>query len=236
MARKSRGKFIVFEGIDGSGKTTQVKLLLNYLKNPPAHSGLSPTGSKTGGKIPFVEYSFPRYDKPWGMMVSRYLDGEFGSVDGVNPYLASVLYAGDRFAAASEIRDDLKTGKVVICDRYVASNIAHQASKIKNQISKTKYIEWLEDFEYRQNGIFKEDLVILFSVPPQISQKLMSAKKKDIHESDGRYLAKVADVYNQLAKDRKNWVKINCVAGGKLKEPQQIFREVLSILQKRDII
>lgn len=220
-ASMGKGKLLVFEGIDGSGKTTQIKLLLNYLKQE---------------KLSFKHYSFPRYEMPWGKMVRRYLDGEFGNVDAVNPYLASVLYAGDRFAAAEEIGKNLNMGKIVLGDRYIGSNIAHQAAKMQDQNDKSKFIDWVEDFEYKQNRIPKEDLVILLSIPSQISQRLMSAKKKDIHEADGEYLAKVSDVYDQLAKDKTNWVRIDCVGGGKLRKLGEIHKEVLAILMKNNIL
>lgn len=217
----TKGKLLVFEGIDGSGKTTQIKLLLNYLKQE---------------KLSFRHYSFPRYGVPWGKMVRRYLDGEFGDVGEVNAYLASVLYAGDRFAAASEIRKDLKTGKIVVCDRYVASNIAHQAAKMKSQDERSKFISWVEEFEYKQNKIPEEDLVVLLSMPAQVSQKLMKGKSKDIHESDGNYLAQVGKVYESLTTKKENWERINCMNNGKLKKPDEIFQDVLEILEKRRIV
>ena len=123
MAKK--GKLIVFEGPDGSGKTTQAKLLLNYFKNPPA-----------GGKIPSAYISFPRYDKPWGKMVSKYLAGDFGKLSEVDPYFASMFYARDRADAAPMISGWIRDGKIVVCNRYVGSNIGHMGAKIKNQISK----------------------------------------------------------------------------------------------------
>jgi len=221
MARKSKGKLIVFEGIDGSGKTTQVTLLLKYL---------------ISGKIAFSHYSFPRYEMPWGKMVRRYLDGEFGNVGEVDPYLASVLYTGDRLSASDDIRADLASGKIVICDRYIASNIAHQATKLKVKSEKLKFIQWIEQFEYEDNKIPREDLVVLLSLPPAISQKLMSKKKKDIHERDENYLIEVGGVYEQLGREKKNWVKVDCLKNGKLKKPERIFGEVLEILRKREIL
>ena len=217
MSKKSRGKLVVFEGIDGSGKTTICNLFINFLKQR---------------KIAFYHYSFPRYDKSWGKMVRRYLDGEFGDVGQVSAYLASVLYAGDRFAAANEIRRDLAVGKMVVCDRYIGSNIAHQTAKMKSQSKRSKFISWVEDFEYKQNRIPKEDLVILLSMPSQISQRLMSKKKKDIHESDGGYLKKVGEVYEQLAMDKTNWVRVESVKRGKLLKPEEIFEKVLIVLKR----
>ncbi len=232
LTRSRRGRLVVFEGIDGSGKTTQVLLLLKYLRNPPA-----------GGKIPFSHYSFPRYSEPWGKMIRRYLNGEFGNVNSVNPYLAAALYAGDRLMACPSINVDLKAGKIVVCDRYIGSNIAHQAAKVESpadaktlagkQSRKSEFIEWVEKFEYKENKIPEEDLVILLSLPPAVSRKLMSKKKKDIHEKDKDYMAQVAKVFEQLAQDRKNWVRVDCVKGGKLQKPEEIHKEVLKILRTK---
>lgn len=234
MSKRASGKLIVFEGADGSGKTTQAKLLLKYLKSQ---------------KIRCAYYTFPRYDQPWGKIVKRYLDGEFGGVGDVNPYLASVLYAGDRAAVAEQIRGNLKSGKIVVCDRYIASNIAHQVSKIKNphfagqsgtsrgkQSEKSKFVRWLEDFEYNQNKIPKEDVVILLSVDPKVSQKLMRAKVKDIHEKDEKYLAEVVKAYESIAKSKNYWQKVECVQRGEILSPGLIFEKVLSALQKRNIL
>lgn len=216
-----KGKLIVFEGADGSGKTTQVKLLLNYLKK---------------ANIAYLHYSFPRYGEAWGKMVRRYLDGEFGGNREVNPYLAAILYAGDRAAAAQQIRADLRKGRVVICDRYMASNIAHSVSKFKTGAEVVKFVKWLEDFEYVQNQIPREDLVILLSVDPNISQNLMRSKKKDIHESDKKYLAEVVKAFNNLAKSKSNWVKIECVQKGKILTPGEISASIIKILKSKKIL
>lgn len=221
MARKSKGKLIVFEGIDGSGKTTISNLLINFLKRL---------------KIAYSHYSFPRYSEAWGMMVRRYLDGEFGDVDQVDPYLASVLYAGDRFAAANQIRKDLEMDKIVVCDRYMASNIAHQAAKLQTPNSKLQFIKWLEKFEYTDNKIPREDLVILLSMPSTTSQKLMDARKLDIHEKDAGYLAEVGKVYEQLAKEKENWERVESVESGRLLKPAEVFEKVLVILTKHNIL
>jgi len=217
-----KGKLIVFEGSDGTGKTTQAKLLLDYLKKRT--------------KTPCVYISFPRYkDSLWGQMVRRYLDGEFGEIDEVNPYLASVLYAGDRFSASSQIEKWLKEGKIVVCNRYVGSNLAHQVAKFQIPNSKFQFIRWLEKLEYEENKIPKEDLVILLHVPAAISRKLISQRKLDIHERDLEYLGRVVDVYESLANGRKNWVKVQCIKNGKILKPEEIHQRVLEILKERKI-
>ncbi|MDO8486909.1 MAG: thymidylate kinase [Candidatus Curtissbacteria bacterium] len=226
MARKSKlGKLIVFEGPDGSGKTTQAKLLLAYLRNPPA-----------GGKIPNVYISFPRYEKPWGKMVRRYLAGDFGKIGEVDPYFASMFYAHDRADAAPMISGWIREGKIVVCNRYVGSNIGHMGAKFKTQNEKLKYIKWLEDLEYRENKIPKEDLVVLLQVDPKVSRKLMEDRKLDIHEKDLAYQEEVWRVYNYVAGLKKNWVRVDCTKGGKLLSADQIHEKVLAVLGKRGIL
>lgn len=218
----AKGKLIVFEGADGSGKTTQSKLLLGYLKKR---------------KIPATYISFPRYEKSmWGKMVRRFLDGEFGKLDEVDPYLASVLYAGDRMTAAGQIRKWIVEGKIVVCNRYIGSNIGHMGAKFKSQNEKSIYIDWLERLEYGQNQIPKEDLVIYLYVPVDISRNLMKDRKLDIHERNLEYLSRVLVVYDSVAKIEKNWVKVGCTKNGQILKPEEVHRKVLEVLKNRGII
>jgi dTMP kinase len=212
-------KFIVFEGADGSGKSTQAKLLFEYLKTH---------------KIPSKYISFPRYkDSVWGAMIRRYLDGDFGKLDS---YLASMLYAGDRFSAASEIRKWLSDGKLIVCDRYIASNIAHQGAKIKSQAQRVKYIRWLENLEYGENKIPREDLVIFLYVPVAVTQKLMKGRKLDIHEKDVNHLKNALGVYQKVSKERKYWHKLDCTKDGKLMPIEMVHEQVLEIIRRKKYI
>ncbi len=220
FAEASSGKFIVFEGSDGSGKTTQAKLLVSYLvKN----------------KIAYKHISFPRYtDSLWGKMVRRYLNGDFGKLDS---YLASMLYAGDRFSASLEIRKWLIEGKLVVCDRYVASNIGHQAGKMDSLSDQNKFIKWLENLEYGENKIPREDLVIYLNVPVEVSRKLMSTRKKlDIHEKEKKHLDHAFSVYSRIAKARAYWQTIDCTKNGELLSPDKVHANVLEILKKKKIV
>jgi dTMP kinase len=219
MAR--RGRLVVIEGGDGSGKTTQGELLISYLAKR---------------KIPNAYISFPRYDKPWGKMIRRYLDGDFGEIGQVDPYFASVLYAGDRLAAAPQIRRWITQGKIVVCNRYIGSNIGHMGAKLKSQSEKSKYIKWLEDLEYRENQIPKEDLVVLLAVDPKVSRKLMRDRKLDIHEKDLEYQEEVFKVYDSQVKRKKNWVKVNCTKSGEIMGAGEIHEKILAILKKRRLI
>ena len=213
---KGKGKFIVFEGTDGSGKTTQAKLLLSYFK-------------KNGVKV--AEISFPRYKGSlWGKMVRRYLDGDFGKID---PYLASVLYAGDRAAASEEIKGWLSEGKVVVCNRYVGSNIGHMAAKFKKPTERKKYVDWLESLEYGENKIPREDLVILLQVPIRVTKRLMRNRKLDLHEKDLKYQEEVYGVYDYVAGRKKTWVKVDCTDGENILKPKEIGKKVIEVVEKK---
>lgn len=213
------GKLVVFEGADGSGKTTQSKLLLKDLAK---------------GGIPSQYISFPRYEESlWAGMVRRYLNGEFGNL---NPFLASLAYAGDRAAAAWQMKKWIGAGKTVVCNRYIWSNAAHMGAKFKSQSERSKYINWLEQLEYGENGIPKEELVIFLSVPIAVSKKLMKNRNLDIHERDLDYQEKVIQVYDELCLNRKNWVKVDCTSGGKILKPEEIHKKVLEILRRKKIL
>lgn len=213
----NKGKLIVIEGSDGSGKTTQAKLLLDYLQSK---------------KIASVYISFPRYeDSLWGKMVRRFLNGEFGTIDKVDPYFASMLYAGDRLSAAPKIKKWLDEGKVVVCNRYVPSNLGHMAAKFKDQKSKTKYLDWLEQLEYGENGIPKEDVVVLLEVDAQTSRVLMKNRKLDIHEKDMKYQEEVHKVYDGLAKKKGNWIKVDCTKNGEILPPLEIHKKIIEMLK-----
>ena len=216
------GKLIVFEGTDGTGKTTQSKLLSTYLEK---------------NKIPNVSIKFPRYEESeWAKIVRRYLLGEFGKLDDVNPYLVSLAYAGDRMNAASTINKWISSGKIVVCDRYIGSNIAHMAAKFNKETERQKYIEWLENLEYKENGIPKEDLVILLQVPINITKQLQKARSLDIHEGDQKYQQEVFDVYDSVSRKRKNWVRIDSTQNEKILSPQQVHDKIISALKERNLI
>lgn len=232
FAKASKGKLIVFEGADGSGKTTQAKLLVSFLKY---------------NKISNSYISFPRYEESlWGRQVSRYLHGDFGKLNEVDPYFASMLYAGDRMSASAIINKWLNDGKVVVCNRYIGSNIAHMAGKLRSpakgearlgrQSEKSKFIKWLEELEYEENRIPNEDLVIFLYVPVGVSRKLIKNRKLDIHEADLNYLGRVLDVYELYARSHKNWVKVDCTDGGQILPKEEIHKKVLEVLEKRKIL
>lgn len=215
--RKTQGKFIVFEGADGSGKSTQAKLFFEFLKRQ---------------KIPAVLTSFPRYESAWGKMIRRYLNGEFGGINEVGPYVASMLYVGDRLLAKDEIKKWLNEGKTVVCDRYVASNIAHQSAKLKTPKAKLQFIKWVEELEYKENKIPKPDLVILMTIPSSVAQKFMARRVRDIHEVDTKYQEAVAKAFEDYAKGKTNWITVSNMRGNKLRSIEVVNKEIVTKLKQ----
>lgn len=226
----SYGKFIVIDGSDGAGKKTQSDLLINRLKD-------------LGKEVAY--YDFPQYSSTFfGAMVGRYLNGEFGKADEVNPYLCSLLYAGDRFQAKANMIKDLEAGKIVVSNRYTQSNMAFQAAKIKDGKEKKKFLEWLNELEFGVYQIPKADAVVYLYMPYAVSQKLVSNKsardytkmKLDIHEKDTDLLKRVEKEYLQLAKDNSEWIKVDCWENEQIMTPNQISDIVFKALEKSKII
>lgn len=218
------GKIIDFEGIDGTGKSTQVKLLLNHLtKLKKAH----------------CYYKFPQYQKTFhGRTITKFLHGEFGTISDVSPYLISLAYAMDRVTAKEELFDDLNDGKIIICDRYAPSNKAHQAAKMIEP-KRADFLNWLDELDYKVNKMPREDWVVLLDMPVETSFKLLKKipRKKDIHETAAAYMEEACKVYLKMAKGNPHWIVINCIDGkGKLKSKNQIHKEIVEILSQKNII
>jgi len=228
------GKFIVFEGIDGSGKSTQAKLLVKSLK-------------RKNYKVEFID--FPQHGQKSAGLVDEYLTGKYGKANEVTPYQASIFYACDRFDASFKIKTWLKDGKVVIADRYIGSNIGHQGGKIKDTKERRKYFKWLYNLEYKIFKIPKPDLNFILKVPPEIAQSLsgkltdkekiakkktyLGKKKKDIHEKDLLHLKNTAQAYLDAAKEwPRDFKVINCFKNGKLLSPRIIHQEIWKIVKR----
>ena len=214
-----KGKLIVIDGTDGTGKGTQTELLKKRLK-------------ELDYKV-FVA-DFPRYGKKSAGMVEEYLNGNLGTSKEVGAYRASILYATDRYAASFEIKERIEQGYIVLSNRYVSANMGHQAGKIKDLKERDKYLEWLEDLEFNIFGIPKPDLNILLFASPEINQKLVdekdagsreyiNGKKRDIHEADKQHLQDAFDSFLYVA-DKYDWVKIDCLN----KEQQMRSRESIN--------
>jgi dTMP kinase len=214
------GKFVVIEGSDGSGKATQVRLLKNYLKKQ---------------SISHQVVAFPRYKASFhGKFIARYLKNEFGDAHQVNPYLISLAYSLDRVTAKDKINQWLASDQLVIADRYTPSNQAYQSAKLPPEKRK-EFVDWLIKMEYKENKIPAEDLVLFLYVPVEFSQKMMSGRNKDGHESQLEYLREVEQQYLSFAR-RRHWVKIDCVKKGKLLTRSKIHQEIVKTLKKKGIL
>lgn len=223
------GKLIVLEGIDGSGKTTQTAMLVQRLKREG---------------YPVETIDFPQYYSTFfGKLIARYLRGEFGTVKQVSPYLAALLYAGDRYEQREKINQWLAEGKIVVANRYASANMGHQASKIPRGASRNAFIKWLDELEYGVFGIPRADLVLFLYVPTKIAQKLIdqkqgsmrkyaNGKKRDIHEASKTHLLETEKAFLQLCRTQPEWRKVDCVYAGKILFPEQIHAKVWEAVQQ----
>ncbi len=223
---KKAGMFIVIEGSDGSGKSTQYALLLEHLRNQ--------------GKD-VVVYKFPQYNEPSSFFVREYLNGGYGSAEELGAYTPSLFYALDRFHAAQAIRGHLDEGKIVLCDRYIGSNMAHQGQKISGTKELAAYLQWLHDLEYEMLKIPKPDLNIVLLMPAVIASELMNQrhdarsytdKQKDIHEADIHHLEKAVAMYEKLCDlFPSEFTKITCTNDqGEVRPIDSIQQEIRNIL------
>lgn len=209
------GKFIVIDGTDGSGKTTQLQLL----------------ASKLVAERYEVEIAdFPQYNTKSAGMVEEYLSGKYGGADDVNPYAASIFYAVDRFDASFQIREWLKQGKIVISNRYISSNFAHQGGKIENALERKLFFNWLSEIEYKIFNIPKPDLYLILHVEAEISQKMAQdrqredwkGKTKDIHEDNLQHLKKAEKAYLDIAQNLPDFRLIKCTRNGEIMSREDI--------------
>ena len=217
------GKIIVIEGLDGSGKATQTKLLCERLRSQ-------------GKKVVRLEY--PDYDNPSSSLVKMYLGGEFGSKpEDVNAYAASAFYAVDRAASyLKSWKQDYQDDVIFLCDRYATSNIIYQMAKVPPQ-ERDAFIAWQEDFEYDRLGLPRPDAVLYLDVAPEVSQKLMEKRyggdnsKKDLHESNLRFLLSCRESALYAA-EKRGWRMIDCCEQGEMKSVEQIAQEIEEALNE----
>ena len=220
---------IVIDGIDGSGKATQVDMLYKYL-------------SKVGYKVKKID--FPRYyDNFWGGFIGQGLAGKFGAWNKLDPHIASVFYALDRLETAPTIKKWIEEGYIVLSDRYTSANQLYQAPKIDNPKKREKFMKWLEHMEYEILGVLKPDLVLFLDVPPWISKKLLAnknnddkkrytRKRKDLHESDEALLQKAYEQGLRLVRRLKYFKRVVCHNGVDILPPETIHKRIIKILEK----
>lgn len=221
-----RGKLIAIEGIDGAGKRTQLERL---------------AAAFTARGVEHTRTSFPRYETFFGQMVARFLNGEFGPLDAVDAHLSAVLYAGNRWEVKAELEAALADGRVLLADRYIASNLAHQTARVTAE-KRDAFLDWLKQLEYGIYGLPREDLVVYLRVPAAEAQRLVdrkasrdyTARQRDLQEADLAHLEAAAAVYDRLAEE-PNWVRVECfdAATNALRQPEEIHRNVLAGVEAR---
>ncbi len=214
---------VAIEGIDGSGKGTQAKRL---------HERLDRAGKRA------ALISFPRYEATlFGKAVGDFLNGHFGTLENVSPFLVALLYAGDRFESRGLLLDSLASNEVVILDRYVPSNHAHQGAKAAST-ERARLIEWVTEIEYGIYRLPRADLTFLLDLPVTDAQRLIAQKqsrqytqkKADIQEADAAYLESVRGVYRDLAAAEPNWHRVDCLTGSSLRSIDDISDEMWKVL------
>lgn len=217
--------FIVLEGLDGAGKSTQITKLREMFRAKGVES----------------EYlHFPRFDAPiYGELIARFLRGDLGSVESVNPYLVALLYAGDRADAATTIRKWIDDGKVVIVDRYVYSNIGYQCAKIADSKERNTLREWILHTEFEEFGIPKPDLSLFLDVPFAFTERKLTEVRegedreylqggKDIHEASLDLQRSVREVYLESAALNEDLKVVNCsTEEGGMASPEIIFERIM---------
>lgn len=220
---------IVIEGLDGSGKSTQLKLLREYLQKK---------------SIPFKYLHFPRLEEGiYGKLIARFLRGEMGANDQVDPYLVALIFAGDRTEAASQIRGWMDQGYQVILDRYVYSNIAFQCAKLNRAGEKEQLRDWILRFEYKHNQLPKPDINLYLNVPFDFTKKQLNKDRdgddrsylkgeRDIHEENLDFQEKVRQVYLSLHSYVNDLELIDCMdSKGQMRSPEVISEQIVKHIE-----
>jgi dTMP kinase len=217
---KRKGRLIVIDGADGAGKATQAKLLLSRLK-------------KEGEKVQTLD--FPQYENNFfGTLIGEALTGAYGDFIALDPHIASVLYAADRFESKKTIEKWLADGRTVVLDRYVSANQIHQGGKITEVKERKKFLEWLENMEFGVFGLPKPDAILYLDVPIEVSEKLLEEKtsfskkkyskgRRDLAESNAKHQRDARVSALKMIQKNNHWVKISCVERGVL-----LSREVIA--------
>jgi len=231
-------KFIVMEGLDGAGKSTQIELLKNYLDRRNIEYRY----------IHFPQTDYPANSPVYGDMVANFLKGEYGDIKQVNPYLVALLYAGDRYNAGARIRGWLEAGYFVLLDRYVYSNMAFQGAKFNKPGEKQELRQWIEHLEYEYHRIPKPALSIFLRMPFDFVRRKLADTRKgtdrtyldgkdDIHESSLEFQENVEKEYLQLVKENDDFHIINCFdRNGKTLSPEEIHQKVIILLSDKGLL
>ncbi len=222
-------RFLVIEGLDGSGKSTQLKLLREHLEQ------LS---------VPYKYLHFPRLEEGvYGELIARFLRGEMGANDQVDPYLVALIYAGDRADASSQIMQWMEEGKLVIMDRYVYSNIAFQCAKVAGQEEQDRLRDWILEFEFGYNKLPRPDLNLYLNVPFEFTRRQLKLARdgddrdylkgeRDIHEEDLDFQEQVQKVYFSLQKHVDDLEIVDCIGSeGSMLSPEDISNLIINHME-----
>jgi dTMP kinase len=222
----ARGKFIVLEGIDGSGKRTQLDMLAQAFE---------------ARGIAFARVGFPNYAGFFGKLVAQFLNGEFGELDAVDPHFSALLYAGDRLESKPAIEAALASGKAVLADRYIGSNLAHQGARVPSE-KRAEFLAWLKRLEYEVYALPPEDLVVYLRVPVTEAHRLVGEKGardyttrlRDIQEADVAHLEAASEVYDHLSL-QSGWVTVDCwdASQSALRSPASIHQQIIAGFESR---
>jgi dTMP kinase len=227
MTEKSR--LIVIEGIDGSGKETQAKLLVERL-------------IKESHAVEMTD--FPRHGEPSAALVDDYLNNKFGKATEVHPCFASMLYAKDRHSMKQDMDKWLSEGKIIVSNRYVSANYGHQGCKIKDKEKRLKFFKWLDELEYEWFGIPKPSINLFLYVPWNIAKELILTKRestrdyinkgvKDAHEDDDEHLRLAVESYLDVVEERDDWHRIDCDKEGKIMSREEISELIWDVVKKK---
>lgn len=231
MVKKGkRGKLIVIDGTDASGKSTQAKLLINHLKRDKR-------------KVKFIH--FPRYeDNFFGKFIAHCLSEQYYNWVNIHPKIAAVVYAADRWESKEKVEGWLNDGYIVVMDRYISSNQIHQGGKISNVKKRIAFMKWLHEMEHKIFKIPEPNAIVYLSLPINTVLKLikerdykgarayLGSKKKDVHEKDKNFLKNSIKSALWLAKHQKNWIKIECMKGKDLRSFENIHEEIYEKVKK----
>ena len=231
--KKRKGKLIAVEGTDGSGKGTQTKRLVRRLR----------VGGAAARRIAFPQYGGSFF----GKMAAAYLRGEYGPARAVDPHLAALLYAADRYDAGERIARALADGTTVVLDRYVDSNKAHQAAKLKRSKNRGEFFAWVDELEYGHFKLPRPDFTLYLHVPARIASELIGrkaarahlrGKKRDMHEADMGHLRRAEKIYLELAGacPPARGALIECVEGRRLLTVREVGERVWDVLRRHRLV
>ena len=226
-------RLIVIEGVDGAGKSTQIKLLKEHF---------------TSKGLACAYLHFPRTDTPYfGELIARFLRGEFGSLDEVDPYIVAMLYAGDRRDASLMIQEWLKEGKIVLLDRYTYSNVAYQCAKLNAEDEQNRLLHWIISLEFNHFAIPIPDLNIFLDVPSGFTESKLTGSRtgnerdylngsKDIHEENLDFQKRVREIYLRVSHSDERLAVVNCDnEAGDMAPPETIFEKILKTIESKKI-